>query len=195
MPASRSTLLRLPARLVVALAVGSLLLAACGGDDSGSDDEDAALGTDGGSESDTGAGDVPNPCQLISIDELEDAFGFAWSEGEYDPPGIAPNATCTWSDADPAMPAKVVTLSVATEASTQDRFDQSVQEIYDATRAAFSDQDILDPDLGYGDESYRTAGGIYVLDGDRTYTFLALGAVSDEAKDGLEAMVEEVLGD
>jgi hypothetical protein len=179
----------------------AFLTSACGGDDDSADagassetdaGDDSSDTDDGGDDGDD-AGDTPNPCELITLAEMETAFGFAWSEGEYSPPDIAPIASCSWSDADPGMPAKVVSLSIGTDAGFEDKFGQSVKKVYEDTKALVEPGDILEDDLGLGDDSYRTDGGIYVLDGDTSYTFSTLGGLSDEAAAGLRAMATKVV--
>jgi hypothetical protein len=189
--------------LLAALFAFALLGAACGDDDSADDptiETDAGASDEGSEdEGDTGddggsGGDLPNPCDLITLAEMETAFGFAWNEGDYEPPDIAPNATCTWTDADPAAPARVVTLSVLTNAAAEEATSQSAEEIHNATKDLLEEGDILEPDLGLGDDSYRTAGGIYILDGDTSYSIITIGGVSDDAVAGFKAMAEIVVG-
>lgn len=196
MPASRSRLLR----LLAVLAALAFLSTACGGDDSGTDDAGTTDGseTDGSTDSsddddDGGDAGLPNPCDLITLAEMDAAFGFAWAEGEYAAPDVAPIASCTWSDADPAMPAKVVSLSVGNDAGYEEQFNQTVKQVFDSTKELLEEGDILEDDLGLGEASYRTAAGIYVLDGDTSYSFTTIGGVSDEAVAGLKEMASTVV--
>jgi hypothetical protein len=198
MSPSLSKLLRL---LAVSGAL-ALTASACGDDDTAADptiesedgaaDDSGGDGAEGEDEGDDG-GDVPNPCDLITLAEMETAFGFAWNEGEYAPPDIAPSATCTWSDADPGMPAKIVTLSVVTDAATEEAFGQSVEDIHNGTKSALTEADIVEDDLGLGDDSYLTSGGIYILDGDTFYSIITIGELSDDAVAGLKAMAAAVV--
>jgi hypothetical protein len=133
----------------------------------------------------------------LDIEELEQrleaAFGFAWSEGESSPVQ-AGSAQCVWSDADPAMPAKVVSLAVGNDDTFEAAFHQSAKQLYESTKALLTADVILEDDLGLGDDSYRTKGGIYVLDGDTYYSFSTIGGESDEAVAGLKAMATAVVG-
>jgi hypothetical protein len=205
-PTSRSLLLR----LLIALAAITLLTSACGGDDDGGDtdptiepnsENDGGDGNvDGGTEEeeeeeeeDAGdSGDLGDACDRISLAELETAFGFAWSEGE-STPLRAGTVQCVWSDADPGPPAKIVSLAFGNDASFEEAFQQSAEELYEGTKGFVEEADILEADLGLGDESYRTAGGIYVLDGDTYYSFTTIGGVSDDAVAGLKAMAATVV--
>jgi len=204
-PAPRSLLLR----LLGALAALALLTSACGGDDDSGGETDATIednsesdGSDGEADGGTeeepddgegaGGGDLPNPCELISLSEMEAAFGFAWSEGEHTPPEHG-TSQCVWSDADPAMPAKIVSLAIGTDDSFGEAFNQSAKQLYEGTKAFVEEADILEADVGIGDESYRTEGGVYVLDGDTYYSFTTIGGLSDEAVAGVKAMATKVV--
>jgi hypothetical protein len=201
---------RLLLRLLIALAALAFLTSACGGDD---DSGDAASSTDGSSDSDNDGGDgnvdggtdeeeeddgdrgdLGDACDRISLAELETAFGFAWSEGE-STPLRAGTVQCVWSDADPGPPAKVVSLAFGNDDSFEEAFQQSAEELYEGTKEFVEEADILEADLGLGDASYRTEGGIYVLDGDTYYSFTTIGGVSDDAVAGLKAMAATVVGD
>ena len=216
MPTSRSRSGRwLLLRLLIALAAMAFLTSGCGGDD---DSGDAASSTDGSGDSENDGGDgkvdggteedseeaaeedvggdsgeLGDACDRISLAELETASGFAWSAGE-PTPLRAGTVQCVWSDADPAAPAKIVSLAYGNDDSFEEAFEQSAEEIYDGTKALVEEADILEADLGLGDESYRTEGGIYVLDGDTYYSFSTIGGVSDDAVAGLKAMAATVLG-
>ena len=213
MPSSRSLPGRwLLVRLLIALAAMAFLTSACGGDDDSGDSASSTAGTsdsendggdgnvDGGTdeeEDDDGdggdSGDLGDACDRISLAELETAFGFAWSEGE-STALRAGTVQCVWSDADPAMPAKIISLAFGNDASFEEAFQQSAAELYEGTKGFVEEADILESDLGLGDESYRTEGGIFVLDGDTYYSFTTIGGVSDEAVAGLKAMAATVLG-
>ena len=205
MPTSRSLLLR----LLIALAALAFLTSACGGDDDGGDaasstdgssdsendggDGNVDGGTEEGEEEDAGdGGDLGDACDRISLAELETAFGFAWSEGE-STPLRGGTVQCVWSDADPGPPAKIVSLAFGNDDSFEEAFQQSAEELYEGTKAFVEEADILEADLGLGDESYRTEGGVYVLDGDTYYSFTTIGGLSDEAVAGIKAMAAEVL--
>lgn len=198
MPAPRSFLLR----LLACLTALAFLTTACGGDDGG-DDEDAAAGTDDPGDAtaddqdddqddDDGTSDLADPCGLISLADLEAAFGFAWAEGEATPLQ-AGSVQCVWNDADEAMPVRIVSLAVGTDDTFGEAFDQTAEQLYEGTKAFVEEADILEDDLGLGDDSYRTEGGIFVLDGDTYYSFTTVGGVSEEAVAGLKAMAAKVV--
>ena len=172
-PASRSLLLR----LLVALAALTLLTAACGGDDS-DDAKDDAAATDGSTDGDTdddAVDDAPNPCELITLAEMEAAFGFAVERGRVRPADIAPIATCTWSDADPGMPAKVVTLSDRhrrrLRGQVQPVGQAGLRQHQGAAGGGRHPRGRPRPRR----DSYRTAGGIYILDGATSYSIITIG--------------------
>ncbi len=196
MPASLARLLKL---LAVACSL-TLLTAACGDDDDSgdasteaSDDAESGDESDSEDEADEGDdGDVPDPCELVTIADLETFFDVTFDEGT-GTPLEAGTRQCTWGVAD-GMTAKVVSLAIGTDASMQDAFNLSAAELFEQTRTFSEDSEsIVEEDLGLGDESYSTTGGIYVLDGDTTYSFFSTGS-SDEADAGLRAMAEHVVG-
>lgn len=77
-----------------ALLLTVLALAGCGG-------EDASPAADraGGSSSGSGGGDAPDPCTLITDEQLTDLIGTA-PEGELTPAGDFTGASCLWMDDD-----------------------------------------------------------------------------------------------
>jgi hypothetical protein len=192
---------RLPLRLLAALFAFALLGAACGDDDSADDptveDEGDTGATDEGSEDegdgggDEGSGDIPDPCTFLTLAELETLFGSPFDEGELtDNTDSIGGKQCTWGGVD-GMTAKVVSIAVTTDAAVEEVFPISGEEVFEQTRTAVADS-ITEPDLGLGDDSYRTGSSIYVRDGDTNYTFMITGT-SEEAVDGLKQMATQVV--
>jgi hypothetical protein len=192
-------------RLLAAATALVLLTSACGDDDDGGDPPaeettDDASTDDGGEDEpsddggdDEAAGDVPDPCTFITTAELQTIFGVAWEEGTAtEDLDLTGQRQCTWGSAED-LTARVVSVAVATDASFRAAFDRGAEELFELTRQTAEDSSsILEPDLGIGDQSYRTSSGIYVLDGDVSYSFLSSGT-SDEAVAGLKQMVTQIV--
>lgn len=166
-----------------------------GGDDGASGDESPSGDDDGGDGDGGGAasGDLPNPCDLVTEADLQTYFGSPFDEGEFtDSSEQAGIVQCTWSNTD-APPVKVVSIAVSTEDSLQEAFGRGAKEIHDLTRQqAEESNSISEADLSLGDDSYRTTSGIFVLDGDTSYTITSTGT-SDEAIAGLKQMATKVV--
>jgi hypothetical protein len=88
---------------------------------------------------------------------------------------------------------KVISIAVATDASQRAVFDIGVEEIFEQTRAqAESGGTLTEPDLGLGDASFRSGSGVYVLDGDTSYS-ISITGTSDEAVAGLIELSTQVV--
>jgi hypothetical protein len=212
MPGSRR-----PLRLLAALAALLLLSAACSDDDDAAtddptisddredgtasgdadaddaDEEDAGEDTGDDADGDEGFGDVPDPCDHLTPADLQALFGSPFDAGtRTDNLETTGTLQCTWANTD-APPVKVISIAVASDEAQRAAFGRGAEELFELTRQVFEDSaSIEEPDLGFGDESYRTGSTAYVLDGDLSYTFIVTGT-SEEAIAGLKEMVGEVL--
>lgn len=184
-------MLRLRA-LSAALAALLLLTTACGDDDDPTDEPAADDGGDSAGDADDANADIPDPCGLSTLPELEELFGVAFGEGEITEQPEVGQRQCVWAAADGT--AKVITVVVGTDAAVEGAMGFTASELFEINRQASEESEsITDQDLGLGDQSYRTTTWVYVLDGDTAYTFSTTTGTSDDAIAALKAWATAVV--
>jgi hypothetical protein len=145
-----------------------LTLAACGG----GDDDDAAETGDSGAVATTVAGAagtsslaVPDPCALVTVEEVSVALGSPVEEPEGSDLGPPIGGrTCLFINTD-APPIKTFQVVVRTDASFSESLrenGQTVEKLFDDTKNL--SQDVVDVS-GLGDRAYKSARGYFVLKG------------------------------
>ncbi len=175
-----------------------LVLAGCGG---GDDDDSADPGTTSGVATTVGGGGsssaaaTPDPCTLVTVDEVSAALGspIEAPEGTDLSPPIG-GRTCLFTNTD-APPIKTFQIAVRTDGDfAQNLRDngQTVEKLFDATKAL---SEGVEDVPGLGDRAYKTAFGYYVLkDGVSLETNLGLNAdPSPAAIAALQTLTEKAV--
>ncbi|HJR25996.1 MAG TPA: DUF3558 family protein [Acidimicrobiales bacterium] len=203
MPASRRHL-----RLLAALFAVGLFATACSDDDStddptiqdGGDDggQAAADGpadegaTDDGEDGGGDGGDAGDPCSLITQAQLQEAFGSPWDEGEATEQAETGGDQCTWTNTD-APPVKTFSVVVYTndglEGTPVGQGAGDVAGLFELNKGAVT----VDEELEIGDDAFRAATNVWVLDGDTLYNFSTFLGDSEEATAGLVDLAEQTV--
>lgn len=165
-------------------------LVACGGGDAGGDGGAPAGG--GAAAGGATALAVPDPCALVTVEEVSVALGSPIDppESAEIPPPVG-GRTCLFVNSD-APPVKTFQVVTRTDASFTDELranGQTVEKLHQDTR----DQTEGATDVsGLGDQAFRTANAYYVVQrGVALETSLGLDAdPSPEAQAGLRALTE-----
>lgn len=176
-----------------------LTLAACGG----GDDEEATDSTSPGGVVTTVAGGgagtsqlaVPDPCALVTVEEVSAAFGSPIDppEGSDLTPPIG-GRTCLFINSD-APPLKTLQIVVRTDASFAENLRQSgqtVEKLYQDTKNLTEGAEDVS---GLGDQAYKTGRAYFVLDGGVALeTNLGFNATpSPEAVAALQTLTEKAV--
>ena len=186
----------------VSVALAALLaLAACGdGDDDTTADstpEGGAVttvsgGSGGGA---TSAASTPDPCALVTVEEVSAALGspIETPEGATMSPPIG-GRTCLFINTD-APPIKTFQIVVRTDGDFAENLrdnGQTVEKLFDDTKNLSDDVEEV---IGLGDRAYKTARGYFVLeDGVSLETNLGLNAdPSPEASAALTSLTEKAV--
>jgi hypothetical protein len=185
------------------LALAALLaLAACGdGDDDTTADstppDGVATTVSGGSGGggSTSAASTPDPCALLTVEEVSAALGspIETPEGATMSPPIG-GRTCLFINAD-APPIKSFQIVVRTDGDFAENLrdnGQTVEKLFDDTKNLSDDVEEV---IGLGDRAYKTARGYFVLaNGVSLETNLGLNAdPSPEASAALTSLTEKAV--
>ena len=176
-----------------------LALSACGG----GDDEEATDPTSPGGVATTVAGGaagtsqlaVPDPCALVTVEEVSAAF-----DSPIDPPegsDLAPpigGRTCLFINSD-APPLKTLQIVVRTDASFAENLrqgGQTVEKLYQDTKNLTEGTEDVS---GLGDQAYKTGRAYFVLKGGVALeTNLGFNATpSPEAVAALQTLTEKAV--
>lgn len=169
------------AALLVAGALG-----ACSAGSAGAGDGASASGAPHSAEAPTSTpqgGDGATPtdaCGLVTLEQLEAAFGHPYLPGEPAHLEVSGADQCTWTNADPDT-AQLVSLTVAE--------GPHAVEVLQANRALIE----APRDLDLGDDAFGDGPSIWVRDGDRTYAFLAVAATDPLTIEHLEDLARTVV--
>ncbi len=183
------------------LALAALLtLAACGDSD---DDTTAGSTPAGGAPTTVSSGSggatstaaTPDPCALVTVEEVSAALGspIETPEGSTMSPPIG-GRTCLFINTD-APPIKTFQIVVRTDGDFAENLrdnGQTVEKLFDDTKDLTDDVEEV---IGLGDRAYKTARGYFVLeDGVSLETNLGLNAdPSPEASAALSSLTEKAV--
>jgi len=186
-------------RLVAVLGALTLAAAACGDDDDTADDptieaEDGVTdesGDDGAEDDadDGGAASGTDPCTFLTAADLGSTFGRTWDDGTRSEVAFE-GQQCTWGTSDGELPVMSFYAAVYDGDAVEEATTRSAEEFFQLTR----DTATVDEELDFGDESFRAASIVWVLDGDTIYSFSTVLGDSAEAIAGLLALTEQVVG-
>ncbi len=188
-------------RLLAVLSALTLVGAGCGDDDDGDDPTiegtsgDAAAtdaaATDGGD--DGGEAAAGDPCSLLTPADLEAAIGSPYDAGEATHQDQTGGDQCVWSNTD-APPVKIFSVVVYTtdglEGTPIGQAAEDAAAFYEINKAAVTP----DEELNLGDDSFRAATELWVLDGDTAYTFSTFTGTSKKAIAAMKTLAEKAVG-
>jgi hypothetical protein len=174
------------------------MLAGCGG----GDDEDAggvgtgAVATTSGGGQSSPAAQTPDPCTLVTVEEVSAAIGspVETPEGtDFGPP--VGGRSCLFSNSD-GPPFKSFQIVVRTDGDFAEALrdqGQTVEKLYQDTKNLIDGP--VDDVTGLGQQAYKTDRGYYVLkDGVALETNLGLNAdPSPEAQAALQTLTEKAV--
>jgi hypothetical protein len=138
-------------------------------------------------DSPAASGDVSDPCTLLTLDDLEGAFGSRFGPGEFSHQEEVGTYRCMWGGAE-GMTVRVFGIAVTVEDELPTAFDD-VADYFEQTKT-FAD---VDEELELGDDAYRAGSSLVVLDGDLSYEFSTFTGTSDDAIAGLRTLAEQVI--
>jgi hypothetical protein len=177
--------------------IALMSLSGCGG----GDDDEAGGGDTGGVATGSGgsqaspAAQTPDPCALVTVEEVSAAFGSPLDPPEptdFGPPLGGRSCLFVNSDAPPVKTLQIVVRSNGDFAETLRDQGQSVERLYEDTKnLTESKQDVA----GLGDKAYKTGRSYYVLkDGVALETNLGMNAnPSPEAEAALQTLTEKAV--
>lgn len=191
------------------LCVVAVFVAGCGGDDDdsagggatttqepGGGDDDANGGEDGGGTG--GGGEAPDPCALVSKDEVSEAYGSPMEDPELtdlDAPVGGKQCLLSNTDAPPIKQFSIVTRVSSDFSGPLE--DQTVDKLFDDTRNFLGDNEsgnAPEDITGLGDRAFKVGNNFYILK-DGVYLEVSSGLTggSEESEAAVRSLAEKAV--